>query len=439
MRVRISVLIVIAFLFTGVSEGLKAQGIIFEKSGYEEVRKQAKENGKLIFIDFYTTWCGPCKSLSKNVFTQKEVGDYFNSHFLCLKIDAEREGKELAKKYDVSSFPTMIFLNDKGEVVNRIVGLQDAPKLIAKAKDANTGLDNPNSMINLKKRYVSGERNEAFLKRYIDELILNREDPSLIIEEYLGVQKSMKESSSKMMEFLLNNGDFLVVGGNAERIYVENKDVYMAIATSREEKNLTNLYYKMLRKVQQAALKNKDAKKYELFIDRWVKLSKRPPYQDYNDLCLDLLLIKDEKAAYQKKAIVYLDSIVSSRSIEEIRETDRKLCRENAHRFYFGDSSAYVNITANRQISAIEKIGNELMNSSDRIKLKHFTRWIEHGKILIPGDYRIYNFEANLMYRYGKKEKAIEMKENVLSLITKKDKVYPYIEEGLQKMKDGTF
>ena len=71
---------------------------------WTEAVAKAKAENKLIFIDFYTQWCGPCLNMAENIFTLGSVGNFYNDHFVCLKIDAETgEGVELAKKYEVAS------------------------------------------------------------------------------------------------------------------------------------------------------------------------------------------------------------------------------------------------------------------------------------------------------------------------------------------------
>ena len=79
-----------------------SQGIQFETSSWKEVLQKAKQENKLIFVDLYTTWCGPCKKMAAETFPQQVVGDYFNKNFVNYKIDAEKgEGPELAGKYEV--------------------------------------------------------------------------------------------------------------------------------------------------------------------------------------------------------------------------------------------------------------------------------------------------------------------------------------------------
>lgn len=123
---------IIAVSLTGL-----AQGINFEHGDWASVKAKAKQENKIIFIDFYTSWCGPCKMLSKNVFPQKTVGDFYNKHFINYKIDAEKgEGPALAQKYGVKAYPTLIFANANGEFLHQGVGGMQAEALIELGKTA---------------------------------------------------------------------------------------------------------------------------------------------------------------------------------------------------------------------------------------------------------------------------------------------------------------
>lgn len=86
----------------------------FRSIDFNEALKQSQAENKLVFIDFYTDWCGPCRKMSKEVFPQKQVGDYFNAQFVCIKLNAEKEGKELAQKFEVKAYPTFIIADQQG-------------------------------------------------------------------------------------------------------------------------------------------------------------------------------------------------------------------------------------------------------------------------------------------------------------------------------------
>ena len=86
-----------------------AQGVDFKELTMQEALTLAEKEKKMVFVDFYTTWCGPCKMMSSKVFTREQVGAYFNREFVNLKVDAEKgEGVELAKKYSSDEAPAFI-------------------------------------------------------------------------------------------------------------------------------------------------------------------------------------------------------------------------------------------------------------------------------------------------------------------------------------------
>ena len=81
---------------------LFSQGVDFKSVSLKEALEQAKTQGKMVFVDCYTTWCGPCKMMTEQVFPQKEAGDFFNTHFVNVKFDMEKgEGKELSTRFKI--------------------------------------------------------------------------------------------------------------------------------------------------------------------------------------------------------------------------------------------------------------------------------------------------------------------------------------------------
>lgn len=93
--------LLIICMFVMLGGGIFGQGIVFmDNKPWDEVLQEAKKQNRLIFMDCYTVWCGPCKGLSQDIFPQKQVGDFFNAHFVNVKYDMEKgDGKMLREKY----------------------------------------------------------------------------------------------------------------------------------------------------------------------------------------------------------------------------------------------------------------------------------------------------------------------------------------------------
>src|SRR5262245_56376781 len=99
---------------------LPAQGIQFEHGSWQEAVAKAKAEGKFIFLDAYTTWCGPCKTMVAKTFPDSAVGRFFNTHFVNVKMDMERgDGVELSTRYKVWIYPTLLFLDAEGMIQHR--------------------------------------------------------------------------------------------------------------------------------------------------------------------------------------------------------------------------------------------------------------------------------------------------------------------------------
>jgi len=115
---------------------VKTKGINFkEGTSFASILKKAKAENKPIFIDFYTTWCAPCKWLEKDVFELQQVGDLFNENFINVKVDAEKgEGPLLAAQYGVVGFPMLVYLDSNGDTVESQLGMTTATTVMDKAR-----------------------------------------------------------------------------------------------------------------------------------------------------------------------------------------------------------------------------------------------------------------------------------------------------------------
>lgn len=149
------------------AQTLFSQGIVFQNGTWSEMISKAKEQNKLIFVDFYTSWCAPCKVVAQTVFPDPKLGRLYNERFINYKIDAEKgEGVDIAKKYEVNNYPTFLYINGEGEVVSRIIGGKTIKEFIAEVENveiyAKYGGTNK-----MDEEYTAGRNDSEFLSDYL--------------------------------------------------------------------------------------------------------------------------------------------------------------------------------------------------------------------------------------------------------------------------------
>lgn len=190
---------ILIFIFTCSALNIFAQGIEFYHGKWSEALERATKEDKLIFVDAYAKWCGPCKRMAAETFTQEKAGAFFNKNFICMKMDMEdSENFDFIDKFPVSSYPTLMFIDGKGKIVKKAVGYQDLPGLLGLGKSAMMGLDNS---AEFEKKYATGDRSPELIYAYVKAL--NRAGkPSLkIANDYLLKQKDLTTSENLKIIF----------------------------------------------------------------------------------------------------------------------------------------------------------------------------------------------------------------------------------------------
>lgn len=184
MKNQTAIVIAAALLMIMPTISIASKGIEFQHVSLEEGLLKAKESNKPLFIDVFATWCGPCKYLSNNVFTDEELGEFMNEHFICLKLDGEQpDGRSLMMDFDLDSYPTMLFLSPEKKMLKKLVGAVPASTI----KDKAEGALDPKSteLYQLQQRYEEGERDRGLLHDLIEEMIEEDESPDAVVAEYL--------------------------------------------------------------------------------------------------------------------------------------------------------------------------------------------------------------------------------------------------------------
>ncbi len=192
------------------------QGIEFFKGTWDEALEKAKTEEKIIFVDAYAQWCGPCKRMAKTTFKDDQVGEFFNANFINMKLDMEKgEGLKFRQKHPVSAFPTLFFIDPKGEVVFKAKGAQQVDGLLQMGRSALNKVDYSGDYAKL---YEEGNREPELVYNYVRALNKSNKPSLKIANEYINSQDDMttdfnqkfvleaaSEADSRIFDMLIKN------------------------------------------------------------------------------------------------------------------------------------------------------------------------------------------------------------------------------------------
>ena len=205
--------------------------IEFEKNPtLEKLKAKAKKEKKLIFIDAYTTWCGPCKWISANIFTDKDVAAYYNANFINAKFDMEdqSEGSSIGSSYKVMCYPNLLFIDSDGKLVHRTAGAEQDPQFyiqlgeIAKSPDKNFSVIETN--------YLKNPSNPELFNAYMDAVSTTCLDYQDELDKFLSLLTEndyLKEDNWKIITKYLtdfNNRTTQYIANNTDKFYEKYGD-----------------------------------------------------------------------------------------------------------------------------------------------------------------------------------------------------------------------
>lgn len=160
-------------------------GVHFYDGLWQQVLLEASRSQKPVFIDFYTTWCGPCKRLQQEAFPHPRVAAFYNQHFINYKVDAEKgEGVSLAKKYEIHVYPTLVFIEPSGKEIYRTAGYSDPEWLMEQGQRVVSAQTTLSQLTNAQPA-TDPFTNQSYLKAYLTQLARLRQPVDSLLERYL--------------------------------------------------------------------------------------------------------------------------------------------------------------------------------------------------------------------------------------------------------------
>lgn len=239
-----------------------AQGIEFFTGSWEQALEEAKAKDKVIFVDAYTTWCGPCKMMAKNVFPDPSVGDFFNRNFISVKLDMEAdESISFRKKHPVSAYPTLFFIDGDNEIVQKTMGAKQPAQLLDWAKQVASINDKSGDYA---AEYDKGSRDPELIYNYLKALNASGKPSQKIANDYLRTQKDLTTAPNLMIILEATTE----ADSKAFDLLVQHRKAITAATSTKEVQD------RILMACKNTAKKSVEVSSHKLLEDSWKKMKK---------------------------------------------------------------------------------------------------------------------------------------------------------------------
>ena len=183
----------------------QSTGIQFESGlDWKQIQAKAKAEHKYIFMDCFATWCGPCKYMNKEIFTQKETGNFFNSHFINVRAQMDQTAKDdqqirdwyadaaaIKKEYQVLAYPCYLFFSPDGALVHRLSGSRDKAKDFI--SDASEALDTKKQYYTMLTHEPEFKNDSVALFRALQTAMAIRDEKSVVLlgNDYVKIKNDL--------------------------------------------------------------------------------------------------------------------------------------------------------------------------------------------------------------------------------------------------------
>lgn len=421
----------------------QAQEINFDKGTWQDVLAKAKTQNKPIFIDFFTTWCGPCKLLDQKVYAKPEVIQKMNANFINVKIDAEKgEGPDLARRFEVSAYPFLVWADKNQNILLTDAGYMPVNEFL-KSVDNALNQYKEGRLEDYESQYRAGKRDAVFMADFINKRHAIVMDNRELVEQYLLTIPVNEQTSEKTLKLLAENA-FTLNGKSIEILKNQSAFKKYNISTLETVSSTMMEYFRN-------ALRTKNLDLLERLASHNLQLNPVEAGRQNERYRMEFYKSTNNTPKYLETAQNLADKFLMNISQDELKKQNQAHFQEFIMPYRTGKQDSVkigkVRFDAMKQLhsryasinfaSDLDGLAEEFYrNVNDKAVLQKAVIWIKRAnEIDETPDY--WNTYAHLLYKIGIKSEAITAEEKALNLAkTLKGLTFKY-EEALTKMKDG--
>jgi thiol-disulfide isomerase/thioredoxin len=291
-----AIFVIMLSLSNGYSQN---RSIHFIEKPWQEIVAQARTEKKLIFLDAFASWCGPCKWMSANMFTRDSIADYYNKTFICASFDMEKgEGRTLAKKYGIRAYPSLLFINSDEGMVHERVG---APQKVKDYLEMAVIAQNPDECLaGCIKKYRDGDISPRFIQDFLVRLSEAYIPVNDVLKKYFATQNEsdmlnrsnwniiyryISEMNDPVFEFLVSRQKEYARLYSKDSVYSKISDVYymayQQVMRNPNQKQVDSTYLSIKQKISASGFEDAGKVNFTAYLNLY---QMRGNNKDYLDL-----------------------------------------------------------------------------------------------------------------------------------------------------------
>lgn len=415
---------------------------------WKEIQTKAIKEKKIIFIDAFATWCGPCKKMDKETFPDSQTGTFFSEHFISVKVQIDKtdndneaikswyeDAADIKKKYGVRSFPTLLFVSPDGILVHKVTGFKNVPKLLEAANIAlqpGQRYTDPNAeFYAFQDQYYSGVKSYAQMPALFKKALELREGEfaqalSIDYKGYLATLPKKDLYTQANIEFITAHP----ISSKSSFFRLFYPDGSKVDAIMQKKGYAENIVDKtILREIVEPML---DFKTSGVGLVSGKTDSSEADWKELHDA-----IAQNYNAAYAKRNVLTAQLSWYAKHRNDVKY-DEALYQ--ALELYGIDS---LNKQSERSFRSINgKMWKIFTSSFDTVQLKYAAKWMEQvvrNSSKSPDNPVFIDTYANILYKLGKTKEAISWEEKAVEILKIKNSVLytKEYEAVLSKMKMG--